>query len=258
MRSSALVSFMLAGAVVPALALASPFDGTWKLDTAKSKFTGDTLTYTKTATGYRYANGGPVSYSFAIDGKDNTIVPGRTMAWTKAADGGWDVVAKANGKVTSRAHRSISADGKTMTSSYTDYRPDGTTVHERDVYTRVTGDKGLAGKWRDTKVQTASDTMKIATSAGGSYQIDYPAFKETFVGRTDGKPIAGKGPTLPTGAMIAYTADGPRKWTFKGGIGGRTYFSGVMTVSDDGKTITRKSWVPGKESEASSEVYVRQ
>lgn len=258
MKKSAFVTLILAGAAVPALALASPFDGTWKLDIAKSKFTGDTMTYTKTATGYRYSNGGPVSYAFAVDGKDNTVVPGRTMAWTKAADGGWDVVAKANGKVMSKAHRTISADGKTLTSTYTEYRPDGTTVHESDVYTRISGDKGLAGEWRDTKVQSASDTMKIATSAGGGYQIDYPAFKEAIAGKTDGNLVAAKGPTLPTGAMIGYKADGPRKWTFNGGIGGKTYFSGVMTVSDDGKTMTRRSWVPGKESEASTEVYVKQ
>lgn len=258
MRRTAFVAGIVAGVALPLLACASPFDGTWKLDTAKSKFTGDTMTYSKTAAGYRYSNGGPISYTFAIDGKDNTVVPGRTMAWAKAADGGWDVVVKANGTVVSKAHRSISADGKTMTSSYTEYRPDGTTVHETDTYTRVSGEKGLAGEWKDTKVQAASDTMKITTSAGGGYQIDYPAFKETIAGKTDGKRVAGKGPTLPTGAMIGYKADGARKWSFDGGIGGKTYFMGVMTVSDDGKTLTRRSWIPGKESEASSEVYVKQ
>jgi hypothetical protein len=258
MKSIALVAALAVGASVPALALAGPFDGTWKLDTAKSKFTGDTLTYTKTATGYHFSNGGPMSYDFAIDGKDNTLVPGRTVAWSRASDGGWDVVSKASGKVISRAHRTVSADGKTLSGSYTEYRPDGTTVHETDVYTRVSGDKGLAGKWRDTKVQASSDTMKIATSSGGQYQIDYPAYKETVAGKTDGVATAAKGPTLPTGAMMSYKAEAPGKWTFHGGIGDKTFFAGVMTVSADGKTITRKSWVPGKESEASTEVYVKQ
>jgi hypothetical protein len=258
MKSFALVAALVAGAAVPALALASPFDGTWKLDTAKSKFTGDTMTYSKTSTGYHFSNGGPMSYDFAIDGKDNTLVPGRTMAWSKASDGGWDVVAKANGKVISRAHRTVSADGKTMTSSYTEYRPDGAMAHESDVYTRVSGEKGLAGKWRDTNVKAATDTMKIATSAGGHYEIDYPAFKQTVAGKADGTPTAAKGPTVPTGAMISYKADSPDKWSFHGGIGGKTYFMGEMSVSADGKTITRRSWVPGKESEASTEVYVKQ
>lgn len=258
MKKSALVTLILAGTAVPALAFASPFDGSWKLDTAKSKLTGDTMTYAKTATGYHFSNGGPVSYDFAVDGKDYTTIPSRSVAWTKAADGGWDIVTKANGKVVSKAHRSISADGKTMTSTYVEYHPDGATVHESDVYSRVTGAKGLAGKWRDTKVQAAIDTMKIATSTGGHFEIGYPAFKETIAGRTDGTPATVNGPTIPPGAMAAYKADGPKKWSYEISLRGKVFGKGVMTVSVDGKTLTRTFAVPGEDSEPSTEVWAKQ
>jgi hypothetical protein len=46
----------------------SPFAGTWKLNTEKSKFTGDTFSYTSTATGFHYSNESTVEYNFAIDG----------------------------------------------------------------------------------------------------------------------------------------------------------------------------------------------
>jgi hypothetical protein len=38
---------------------------------------------------------------------------------------------------------------------------------------------------------------------------------------------------------------------------GKTFFKGVMIVSADGKTLTRTTWTPGRESEKSVEVYDR-
>lgn len=257
MKRPALVAAILAGASIPALASASPFDGTWKLDTAKSKLTGDTFTYSKTATGFHFSNG-KVSYDFAIDGKDYQIIPSRLIDWNKAADGGWDIFVKVNGRVVSKWRRTISADGKSMISSYAEYRPDGTTVHESDVYTRVSGSKGLAGEWKETKFQSASDTMKIATWAGGHFEIDDPALKETVFGKTDGSPVLVKGPWIPPGSSGVYKADGPRKWSYEVRVQGKAFEKGVMTVLDNGKIVTRRYWVPGKESEAATEVYVKQ
>jgi hypothetical protein len=258
MNRFALAAFILAAGSTPALAHASAFDGTWKLDVAKSKFTGDTFTYAKTATGYSYSNGATVSYAFAADGKDYPTLPSRTVAWTKNADGSWDVVTKANGKVVTKTHRSLSADGKTLTAAYTEYWPNGSTVHESDVYTRVSGTSGLAGKWRNTKANVASDSITIKTSSGGHFEIDTPSLKETVTGLTNGAPVAVKAPNAPPGAMAAYKAAGPSKWTYNISLGGKIYVSGAKSVSADGKTLTDTSWVPGKESEASVAVYAKQ
>jgi hypothetical protein len=258
MNRLALAAAILAAASTPALAHASAFDGTWKLDVAKSKFTGDTVTYAKTATGYSYSNGATVSYAFAADGKDYPTIPSRTVAWTKNADGSWEIVTKANGKVVTKTHRSLSADGKTKMVAYTEYRPDGTTAHESDVYTRVTGTSGLAGKWRDTKANVASDSITIKTSSGGHFEIDTPSLKETITGATDGVAVAVKAPNAPPGAMAAYKAAGPGKWTYNISLGGKVYVSGTMSVSADGKTLTDTSWVPGKQSEAAVAVYGKQ
>ncbi|MGH7023139.1 MAG: hypothetical protein ACREEB_06050 [Caulobacteraceae bacterium] len=259
MKRLALTVFIFAAGAAPALAASSPFDGTWKLDVGRSKFTGDTFTYAKTPNGFTYSNGATITYHFTVDGKDYpTTIPGRTTAWTKARDGGWDIVNKANGKVVSRTHRVLSPDGKTLTSSYTDYMPDGTTEHEHDVYTRVTGSTGLAGEWKDTKVQAASDTMRISSPSAARYEISYPSDRETIAGATDGAPAAIKGPTVPPGAMASVKAEGPRKWTRRVSLHGKTYGEGSLTVSADGKTLTVTRWVPGKQAEASVEVYIRQ
>jgi hypothetical protein len=219
--------------------------------------TGETFTYSKTATGFRFSNGGPVAYNFAVDGKDYPTLADRTTAWTSAGKNAWETVIKAHGTVLSKTHRALSADGKTLTASYTEYRPNGTVVHESDVFTRVSGGPGLAGEWKDVKTQAASDTMKVVTPAPGRFEIDFPNDKQTLAGKTDGTPTPVTGPTVPPGAVGHYTAASANRWEFDGALEGKTFFKGVMTVSADGKTLTRTIWTPGKESEKSVEVYDR-
>jgi hypothetical protein len=175
MKRIGMVLLILAAGAGSALAAGSPFAGTWKLNVAKSKFTGDTFTYSKTATGFHFSNGGPVAYNFAVDGKDYPTLADRTTAWTGAGKNAWDAVTKAHGTVLTKTHRVLSADGKTLTAAYTEYRPDGTVVHESDVYARVSGGSGLAGKWKDVKFQAASDTMTVATPSAGRFEIDIPS-----------------------------------------------------------------------------------
>ena len=213
-----------------ALADDSPFAGTWKLNVEKSQFTGDTLSYTATATGFKYSNGATVTYDFAIDGKPYPMLADRMTTWTKAADGGWDTTVKAGDTVLSKGHRTLSADGKQLTMSFTEYKPDGTTSTETDVYERVSGGPGLAGEWKDVKSDSASDTLSIAASSPGKFVLNFPSYK----------------------------ADGASKWGYSISLKDKTYQTGVMTVSADGKTLTDKSWVPGKESEASIAVYDKQ
>ena len=257
MKRISMALLILAAGAGSALAAGSPFAGTWKLNIAKSKFTGDTFSYSKTATGFHFSNGGPVAYNFAVDGKDYPTIADRSTAWTGAGKDAWDVVTKAHGAVMTKTHRTLSADGKTMTASYTEYRADGTITHESDVYTRVSGGPGLAGTWKDVKVQAASDTMKVATPSPGRFEIDFPSDKETLSGKTDGSATPATGPNMPPGAVGHYTAAAPNRWEFDGVLKGKTFFKGVMTVSADGKTLTRTTWVPGKESEKAVEVYDR-
>jgi hypothetical protein len=236
----------------------SPFAGVWKMDPAKSKFTGDTLTYTKTATGFKFSNGGPVAYAFAIDGKDYPIMAGRTTAWTKAGPGAWDVMFKLNGKVMTKAHRVLSADGKTLTSTYVESRADGTSTTEKDVYQRVSGTEGLAGEWKDVKADVADDTMKITVPAPGAFKLEDPTDKVVIVGKTDGSPVSLTGPTIPPGAAATYKAVGPTTWAYTRLLNGKLFSKGELTVLPGGKTLTDSSWIAGKESEKSVAVYVKQ
>jgi len=135
------VVVMLAAMASIQVAQANPLLGTWKLNTAKSKYTGTPMpkemTRTVEADGdsvkYTYAgtaaDGSPISYSFTVkyDGKDYPM--------TGNAPGGVDMIAikrvnvntyeatqKKAGKVAANTRVEISKDGKvtTVTSKGTD------------------------------------------------------------------------------------------------------------------------------------------
>ena len=257
MKKTTLTLVLLAASAGAALAAPSPFAGTWKLNVTKSKLTGDTVTYTKTPTGFRYSNGSTVTYDIVVDGKDHPMVFDRTTAWTSAGRDSWDSVTKVHAMVLSKTHRTVSADGKTMAVAYTEYRADGTTTQESDTYTRVSGGSGLAGKWRDTNTKAASDVMTIAIPGPGRFEISYPADKSSVSGKTDGSAAPYAGPMTPPGATSHVKAVGPSRWQIDGTLKGKTYYVGSISVSADGKTLTRTTWIPGKESEKAVEVWDR-
>lgn len=255
MKKTALALFLLAASSGAALAASSPFAGTWKLNTAKSKLTGDTVTYSKTPAGYHFSNGSTVAYDIVVDGKDHPMIFDRTAAWTSTGKNSWDAVTKAHGAVLTKTHRTISADGRTMTATYIENRGDGSTVQESDTFTRVSGGPGLAGKWKDTGAKADSTVMAIAIPAPGSFEISYPKDKSSISGKTDGSPAPYVGPMTPPGAVSHVKATGPSRWQIDGTLKGKTYFTGSISVSADGKTLTRTTWIPGKESEKTVEVY---
>jgi opacity protein-like surface antigen len=245
-------------ASVPAQAVDSPWNGTWKLNQAKSQFTGETFTVSMTATGMHFSNGATVSYDFACDGKDYPTIADRTVSCAKNADGSYDSVAKAKGVVLSKTHRSLSADGKTLTAVSTNMRPDGTTDSETDVYTRVTGSAGMAGKWKNTKsVESSPDVMNIKV-AGSSIHWDVPAYKETIDGKMDGSATPMMGPRIPEGLTITFKKVSETKLTYVVKLKDKPLDEGTQMLAADGKSLVDTSWVAGKPAEKEIAVYEKQ
>ena len=249
---------LAACASVPAPAVGSPFQGTWKLDTGKSHFTGDTFTYSTTPSGLmRYSNGSTREFDFNLDGKPYSNQGGYTVTWTAAGENAWNSEWRLGDKVMGKAHRTLSADGKTLTIESIGFRADGTEAQETDVYTRVSGGPGLPGTWRNIKVQTSSTTYIIGIPAPGQIRIESPADKETVAGPTDGTALPYIGPDTPEGYTIAFTVTGPFSLKYTNQYKGKVMNLGTMAVSRDGKTLTQVFWVPGKEKEKATAVYMK-
>ncbi len=152
----------LAGVVVGCFLLASPaigqsqdpWIGTWKLNTAKSKYSpgltpkSSTLVSVAVDGGFKQtvdtvmATLGLPTHSEVtakFDGKDTPVkgnVNADTSAYTKIDSRSYEVVSKKNGKVTITSRVVVSADGKTRTVTQTGIDAQGKKVNNYLVYER--------------------------------------------------------------------------------------------------------------------------
>src|SRR5215475_2860360 len=259
MKATLIICSLLALPGGAAFAADSPWNGTWKLDTAKSQLTGQTITYSERPGGMlHYEDGSTASFDFGLDGKEYKTWANRTAAWTPAGSGAWDAVIRADGQVRAKGHVALSADGKTLTMTFSGTRPDGQDFHEEDVFTRVSGTDGLAGTWRTTKVSgpTQPQTFVISSPAAGVLHYEIPDQKASAEGRTDGKDNPLTGPMFPKGLTISFKRLGPTKIKYVIKSDGKPDSIGVQSIAADGASFTDTSWNPGRENEKTTSVYV--
>ena len=150
------VTIMLAAAALTLTVVASaqskdPFVGTWRLNVAKSKYTGPapksiTSTYEAAGQGYKVsvrnepASGAVQQYSYttSLDGKDSPVTGNNPNADTiavKRIDANTiELVNKKGGKATTTQRNVVSPDGKTRTVTTTGTDPQGQKVNNVGVF----------------------------------------------------------------------------------------------------------------------------
>lgn len=134
---------------------ADPVVGTWKLDVLHSKFSSDPAPvselriYSETSDGVQVTvktvdskgKATTTEYPTTFDGKDHVrpgTTPGTSVALTRDSDHHASAVLKHAGTVMADVERSISADGMTMTITYTGKNETGDPIDKISVYQRVT------------------------------------------------------------------------------------------------------------------------
>ena len=183
----------------------------------------------------------------------------QSTTWTSAGNNAWDSTTRANGKLLSKSHRELSADGKTLTITESGTKPDGTAFNDVSVYARVTGTAGLVGKWRSTKITiSAPDAFVISSPSPGIMHWEIPSYKETINGKFDGTDIPITGPEVPPGLTLAVKPTSSTRHSYTVKVNGKPDSYGIQTLAADGKSFTDVSWSPGKLSEKSSAVFVKQ
>ena len=252
------IAALAAALTIPALAGSASWNGTWKLNLAKSQMTGDSFTYSMNPNGtIHYTNGGTVAYNFACDGKDYTQIADYTTACKKVSATVYEGTDKQNGKVLSTWRRVLSADGKSMTITSTGMQPDGKTYTDVNTYERVSGTSGLAGEWKNVKATSnVAGTLTIALS-GNTITLGYPAYKQSVTAKLDGSDAQLTGPTLPSGVMVSFKPMGSQQLSMVTKYKGKIFSEDTYTLSADGKTITDVTTTPGQ-SGKQTYVYEKQ
>lgn len=240
---------------IPMLAQ-SPWNGTWKLNQARSHMTGDTHTVTKSGNKYHY-NGGSVGYDFACDGKDYPTIGGETVS-CKETPTTLDSTYKQNGKLEQTIKRQLDSGGNTYIGTTTYMIPAGGTSVTKTTFTRVGQGTGMAGTWKSTSTSSNHVGTFTFQVSGNSMHVDVPEEHATWDGKLDGTPAAVHGPDVPDGLMISEKLEGSKKMVGEVTMGSKHVGHSEDTLSADGKSFSEINSDPAKPNEKQTYVYEKQ
>jgi hypothetical protein len=227
----------------PALLFAqSSFDGTWitKLDSAQ--FPKKPEIYLLDKGMYECSTCAP-KYSVKADGEDQKVTGHPyydTVAVKVVDDHTIEITEKKNDKVIGTDTDTVSSDGNTMTSKFSDLTEDKPVTGEV-TSTRVSkgpaGSHAVSGSWRTAKVNSISDnglTVKYQSTADGLKMSDLNG--ESYDAKFDGKdyPIQGD----PGHTMVSLNRVGNDTIEETDKRDGKVVGVAKMTVSADGKWMT--------------------
>jgi hypothetical protein len=236
----------------------APYAGKWKMNAAQSNFGETTVTYEQMPGGEMKFTMDGQSYTFKTDGKDTMTPWGLTQAWKVIDTKTWEMIEKANGKVTATSTLKLSDDGQSLAMDSKRMKADGGSSDDSMTFQRVSGGPGLAGKWK-TKNLTSSSPETLTLTPKGSDGLTVTLGNEGSVcdAKFDGKPYPAAGPMWPAGWTCVVARNGARAIDLTWKKDGKDLYKSTLTASADGKTLTETGSAVGV-SEKYTVVYDKQ
>lgn len=253
----ALALAMAGACTAPCFAATPNWNGTWKLDQAKSHLASGTIKITQSGPKAFRIDMGNVSENIICDGKPHPTLAGRDGT-CKPIPGGYQLTTLQNGKVLGKTNLTFSPDGKKQFMASTSYLPNGKTSTSNSTYTRLSGTKGLAGKWRQTQYSTTSPGIMVISVSGDTIHFHNPAEKGTLTAKLDGTPAAPTGPNAPKGLTVSVKKISARELHETVRLNGKIVAEENDTLAPDNKTLTEVSWNPAQPNQKETEVYTKQ
>ena len=194
-----LIAFMVTDAL---WAVDDPFVGKWKLNPSKSRFPDEMKVKAAGANSYAFDFGGGNPETIVADGTDQPGIFGTTLSVTVERPDTWKVVRKKDGRTLLTGIWKLSEDGKTLSDTYRENQPDGSTLSLDYVYKRTTAGSGFVGTWESVSEKMNSVyELQIQPYEGDGLTFITPAEHETRNLRFDGKDYPDVGPDVPAGAV---------------------------------------------------------
>jgi hypothetical protein len=212
------------------------FNGTWKLNLAKSQLGGPVYTFEKKPSGVWHYNGGGFDADFDLTGKEYTMPSGMGVVGKELSPTSWELTFRMSGNTISKSRVTLKGNSLMWVSGITN--PDGKSVQQNSTDTRISGGPGFAGTWKAGAVTGASTTMQIAMQGASGITIRIPEFQQIAKGSLDGKD----NPVMQAGQAMrftnAFTKTGPNTLKVTTKLNGKVFAEDVYTISADGKTLT--------------------
>ena len=243
---------------------ANPWTATWQLDKVKSAAPGPSFILHQNGDGSYLLNAPGQSYTFRCDGGDYMIRKTFSMSCKESSDQ-MDIFYKDEGAQSSRVHRTLSKDGKTMTAetvlhSMPHNAPDNsTTAHglsdselKTQTYDRLGDGEGFAGAWKERIVNDGTAPILETTLKSSTFEVnDTERHQDTTM------PLNGK--DTPVKGAITLSVQPVNEHTMSLAMknNGVTALQGTMVLSDDTRTLTEDWWKPGHPEQKQHKVYNR-
>jgi hypothetical protein len=220
----------------------SPFDGTWKTDLSKAKFSPKPLTFYTSAGWYHCVSCSP-AFDVQADGQDHAVAGQSydTISVTITDAHTISVAAKKGGVVTFEQIRSVSADGKTLTVKSTGHPPSGGAPTNFETVARRSGSlpsgvHATSGDWIIEK-QTGSSNALLTTYKTNVDEITMTSpTGESFTAKFDGNDYPVRGSYGWDAVSLKKVNSNTIEETDK--RDGTVTDVTTMTVSPNGKTMT--------------------
>jgi hypothetical protein len=227
--------------LAPAMLLAQQpsFDGTWKLNLAKSHLSGSTYTFDKKPSGVWHYSGGGFEADFDLTGKEYTMPSGASIIGKENGPRSWELSFRMGGKPISRSHVTLKGNSLMWVSDVTS--PDGKTMQQTSTDTRISGGPGFSGKWKAGTPAGGATTLKITMQGTDGMTMETPEYQQEVKGSFDGKDY----PVMQAGQASKFTntfaKSGPGTLKVGTKLNGKPFAVDVYRLSADGKSLTDES-----------------
>ena len=221
--------------------------GKWKLNTAKSQLTGDTVTISKAADGMMTFDGQGFKYSFKTDGKEYPTPDGATAAWTQASPDTYDVTIKGGGKLIATYQAVVKGEALNLAGKLS--KADGTTSDFSAAYKRKSGGPGLAGTWISTEVKASVSTLEVSAARPTAYRSRRQWCDVR--GQFNGKETPALGRLKGSKITTIFKKTTANSFEVTNRVDGKAMSTEIYSVSADGKTLS----IDGTPTNAPTEKY---
>jgi hypothetical protein len=229
--------------LAPALLFAqSPFDGTWKTDMDKAKFSPKPITFSTSNGMYDCSSCAP-KINIKADGTDQPVTGQAydTIAVKEVDPHSIQITTKKNGKTTLEQSRTASHDGKTLHVTSTSHPPDSAkpVMSEADlerIGKAPSGANATSGSWKIKKVKEEENGL-LETYKGNGNELTYSTpTGETWTAKMDGMDNPVKGSNGVDSVSVRQAGNNGIEVSYK--RGGQLIEVDKITISADGKTMT--------------------
>ncbi|SPE17937.1 exported hypothetical protein [Candidatus Sulfotelmatomonas gaucii] len=234
------------------------WNGTWKLDPARSNIPGPTLTLSLTPDGMFYSSGRSGSAKFRCDGKAYQAAETLTAFCTQKNSSDLEITTFRNGSKAGVSHWQLSSNGKMLTVDSEIFQPDRSPKPKETHFTRTSGSSGFTGGWRNVNPFDGLASILQISMGSNALHYSYPEkdiHADAFI---DGTDAAIQDPSVSAGATVSLRERGPREFSVTTKLNGRATNAGYWQISADGRSLTDSYWEPGRPNEKAVLVYEKQ